>query len=298
MGKLLKLALLNWRRQRLRTALTVGALALSMGAVVFVYSLSIAFQSSGSGLLEKVLGSADVWVVPPAGVSINRSDNQIEAKGVLSPSTINSLRAASGSGVSTNEAGWATIKSSDPKQLAEKLESAGFTVTSDPAVRSAEPGSKGLAYLVTTSTDRFAIYSFSAQFESTQVNKVTASVLGLVGRVTLILGFISVLSSLLISIEERRREFGILAAVGITDDVLYLFLVECGLIVLAGLVIGMCVGAGLFALLLPSVFSVGALFKAIALLSVYFPIMLIVGGLVPAHRLLRHSPLELLREAT
>lgn len=297
MQKLLKLALLNWRRQKLRTALTIGALALSMGAVVFVYSLSIAFQSSGSGLLDEVLGSADVWVVPPDGVSVNRSDNRIEAQGALTPAAVASLRSAAGSGVTASQDGWATIESSKPKQLADRLEKAGFTVTSDPATKTADPGSIGLAYLVTASTDRFAIYSFSAQFESTQVNKVTASVLGLVGRVTLILGFISVLSSLLISIEERRREFGILAAVGITDDVLYLFLVECGLIVLAGLVLGICVGAILFGALLPSVFSIGALFKAIALLSVYFPIMLIVGGLVPAHRLLRHSPLELLREA-
>jgi len=297
-GKLLKLALLNWRRQRLRTALTVGALALSMGAVVFVYSLSIAFQSSGSGLLDQVLGSADIWVVPPDGVSINRTDNRIEANGSLDPAAIADLRSTVGEGVEASDSGWATIESPDAKALAARLEQAGFTVTSDPGTKVADRGSQGLAYLVTTSTDRFAIYSFSAQFESTQVNKVTASVLGLVGRVTLILGFISVLSSLLISIEERRREFGILAAVGITDDVLYLFLVECGLIVLTGLVLGVCVGAILFAGLLPSVFSVGALFKAIALLSVYFPIMLIVGGLVPAHRLLKHSPLELLREAT
>ena len=50
--------------------------------------------------------------------------------------------------------------------------------------------------------------------------------LGVVSRVTLALGFLAVLTSLLISIDERRREFGIPRAVGITDDVLYLFLVD------------------------------------------------------------------------
>ena len=35
MSKLVKLAVASWRRQKLRTAMTVGSLALSVGAVVF-----------------------------------------------------------------------------------------------------------------------------------------------------------------------------------------------------------------------------------------------------------------------
>ena len=110
--------------------------------------------------------------------------------------------------------------------------------------------------------------------------------LGVVGRVTLALGFFSVLSSLLISIDERRREFGILAAVGITDDVLYLFLVESALLIGVGLLGGVLFGAPMFALLMPGIFAVGTVFQAVALVSVYFPIMLIARrpdpGLAPA----------------
>ena len=41
---LLRLSLANWRRQRLRTGLTIGSLTLSVGAVVFVYSPLLAHE--------------------------------------------------------------------------------------------------------------------------------------------------------------------------------------------------------------------------------------------------------------
>ena len=179
----------------------------------------------------------------------------------------------------------------------DAMKSKGLTVTSDPARSTATGDAPALAYLITASEDRFGVYTFSQQFEAVQVNEVASSVLGVVGRVTLALGFLAVLTSLLISIDERRREFGILAAVGITDDVLYLFLVESGLLIAMGLVVGVIFGGGMFALLLPSIFSLGTVGKAVALVSVYFPIMLILGALIPAWRLLQKSPLELLRSS-
>lgn len=44
MPKLVRLSLANWRRQRLRTGLTIGSLTLSVGAVVFVYSPLLAHE--------------------------------------------------------------------------------------------------------------------------------------------------------------------------------------------------------------------------------------------------------------
>ena len=83
MSKLVKLAVASWRRQKLRTAMTVGSLALSVGAVVFVYSLSVAFESSGSQAIESAIGKADIWVVPAKGVEVNRKDESIDAIGSL-----------------------------------------------------------------------------------------------------------------------------------------------------------------------------------------------------------------------
>ena len=297
MTKLLKLALANWRRQRLRTGLTIGALTLAVAAVVFVYALSIAFQANGSSLVRAAIGSADLWVVPPDGVRIDRARDRLDARGAIDPTSVARIRELPGVTGVVPRNGWLTVASSAPLKTADALREAGITVTGDPTRTSAEPGAPALAYLVTRSEDRFSTLSFAQRFEVGQVNQVTSSVLGIVGRVTLALGFLSVLTSLLISIDERRREFGILAAVGITDDVLYLFLVESALVIAAGLVAGVLAGGALFGILLPSLFSVATVGKAIALASMYFPIMLILGALIPAHRLLKHTPLELLRGA-
>lgn len=301
MPKLVKLTLANWRRQRLRTALTVGSLTLAVGAVVFVYSLSIAFQSSGSSSVEEAIGGADIWVVPQQGVSVDRDRGRVVADGDLPADLIERIEGLPGvdsvEPVSGSGEGTLRIEAADAKAVGEELAELGLTVSSNPARRQAEPGDLALAYMVTASADRFAVYSFAQQFESVQVNEVAASVLGVVGRVTLALGFLSVLTSLLISIDERRREFGILAAVGITDDVLYLFLTEAAMLIAVGLIAGVAFGALLFAVLLPSLFAVGTVLQAVALVSVYFPIMMIAGALIPAWRLLQKSPLELLRTA-
>ena len=301
MPKLVKLALANWRRQRLRSALTISSLTLSVGAVIFVYSLSVAFQSAGSSAVDSAIGGADIWVVPATGVTVDRERGQIRADGALPEGLRRRIEALSGveevSEARGSGEGTLRVFSSEPKETAEQMKSTGLTVSSDPSRGTARDGDAALAYLVTINTDRFGVYTFSQQFEAVQVNEVAASILGTVGRVTLALGFFAVLTSLLISIDERRREFGILAAVGITDDVLYLFLTESALLVATGLIGGMLVGTAMFGLLLPGIFSLGTVFQAIALVSVYFPIILIGGALIPAWRLLQQSPLELLRSS-
>lgn len=281
--------------------MTVGSLALSVGAVVFVYSLSVTFESSGSAAVESAIGKADIWIVPASGVTVNREDEKVEAVGELPAAVTEKIEALPGvTGTETvtgSGEGTLRVSSDDPLATGKALTASGFTVTSDPARTEAAPGQTALAYLITANSDRFGVYTFAQQFEAVQVNAVASSVLGVVGRVTLALGFFSVLTSLLISIDERRREFGILAAVGITDDVLYLFLVESAMLIAAGLAIGILAGGAFFGLMLPSVFEIGTVAKAVGLISVYFPIMLILGALIPAWRLLQKSPLELLRSS-
>ncbi len=301
MPKLVRLAIANWRRQRLRSALTMGSLTLAVGAVIFVYSLSVAFQNSGSSAVNGAIGKADIWVVPAGGVSVDRERGEITAEGRLPgglASQIEAMPAVTAvSAVHGSGEGTLRVMSSDPRATAAALKEADLTVSSDPSRVRAKSGTVGLAYLITATTDRFGVYTFAQQFQAVQVNQVAASVLGVVGRVTLALGFLAVLTSLLISIDERRREFGILAAVGITDDVLYLFLTESALLIAVGLIGGILVGAAMFAALLPGIFSFATVLQAVALVSVYFPIMLIGGALIPAWRLLQRSPLELLRAA-
>lgn len=106
------------------------------------------------------------------------------------------------------------------------------------------------------------------------------------------------LSAALLSIEERRREFGILTAVGVSSDVLYLFLMESLILFVGSTLLGIGLGILLLQLLVPSLFAWGTVVKSVALVVCYLPPMIIFGSLIPAQQLLRKSPLELLRTAT
>ncbi len=190
---------------------------------------------------------------------------------------------------------WIVANAADVRKLA--AESTDFTITSDPAVATAAAGALGLAYALNGQLSRFDVFSFKAKFGQTVMNKSTSTIFGQIARITLLLGFLLAISSALMTIEERRVEFGILAAVGITDDVLYLFLAESALVFVAGFVLGVVLGGATYALLLPTLFDPQALLKATLITATYIPAMLILGALIPLNRLLQRSPLELLRAA-
>jgi putative ABC transport system permease protein len=190
---------------------------------------------------------------------------------------------------------WIVATATDVRKLADA--STDLTVTSDPSVQSAGPGALALAYALNGQLSRFDVFSFKAKFGQTVMNKSTSTIFGQIARITLLLGFLLAISSALMTIEERRVEFGILAAVGITDDVLYLFLAESALVFVAGFVLGVLLGGATYLLLLPALFDPQALLKATLITATYIPAMLILGALIPLNRLLQRSPLELLRSA-
>src|SRR5690606_29722950 len=134
----------GWRRQRLRTALTVGSLTLAVGAVVFVYSLSVAFQSSGSASIERVIGGADIWVVPSNGVSVDRDRGTVVADGELPANLIRRIEALPGvesvETVSGSGAGTLRIRAADAEAVGEELADIGLTVSSNPARGRADAG--------------------------------------------------------------------------------------------------------------------------------------------------------------
>ena len=144
MSKLLKLAIASFRRQKLRTAMTVGSLALAVGAVVFVYSLSVAFENSGSNAVESAIGKSDIWIVPAEGVEVNRQDERIDTLGELPPDLAEEAEGLPGvTGVevaSGNGEGTLRVTTSDPKATAAALAAEDFTVTSDPARTTAAAG--------------------------------------------------------------------------------------------------------------------------------------------------------------
>ena len=166
----------------------------------------------------------------------------------------------------------------------------GLPQTSDPAVR---PRASGLIY----DTASGGSVTFQQRFSALFAGKVTGSVLGIVSTVGLIVGFVIAATSFLAAVHERRREFGIMASIGLADEVLYFFLVESGLVFAVAYLTGTLLAGAAVLTLLPNLSSVTDWLQAAAMAAAYLPAMAIVCALVPVHRLLQQRPVALLADA-
>lgn len=138
--------------------------------------------------------------------------------------------------------------------------------------------------------------TFEQQFSALFSGKVTSSTLGLVSTVGLILGFIIAVTSFLASVQERRREFGIMSSIGLADEVLYFFLVESVIVFLFAYVLGVLLAGAAVALVIPTIATASAWAQASGTVAAYLPAVAIVGALIPVHRLLQQRPVALLSE--
>jgi putative ABC transport system permease protein len=166
----------------------------------------------------------------------------------------------------------------------------GLPSTTDPSMTPVPSGS-GLIYDTTSSK---GAVTFQQSFGALFSGKVTSSALGLVSIVGLILGFVIAVSSFLASVQERRREFGIMSSIGLADEVLYFFLVESALVFAAAYLVGVVLAGISVAIVVPSVAGLGSWLQAAGTVAAYLPAMAIVGALVPVHRLLQERPVALL----
>jgi len=170
----------------------------------------------------------------------------------------------------------------------------GLPWASDPA-RHPAPGGPGLIY---DTTGTSAGLTFAQRFSALFSGRVTSSALGLVSTVGLILGFVIAVSSFLASVQERRREFGIMSSIGLADEVLYFFLVESGIVFLVAYLAGALAAGAALALVVPGLASLGSWLQASGIVAAYLPAMAIIGALVPVHRLLQQRPVALLAETS
>ena len=191
--------------------------------------------------------------------------------------------------------GWATLTppagvTGTPAQVAQAT---GLKVVSDPAIRPA-PGSGGLVYATSSAASRGSFLTFDQKFAAVLGAKVGSSGLGLIAYVALALGFVIAVTCFAAAVAERRREFGIMASIGLSDEVLYFFLTESVIVFVAAYVFGVGLGAAVLAAVLPGFFTAAAWLQAAALVAMYLPALAIVAALIPVHRLLQQRPVRLL----
>ena len=132
---------------------------------------------------------------------------------------------------------------------------------------------------------------------------INAVIIG-IAALSLIVGGIGITNTMYTSVLERTREIGVMKAIGARNkDVMTLFLIESGLLGLAGGVIGILLGMGIGV----GIEYISSTFWGISLLQVIFPWYLIAGclafafgigiisGLIPSWKASKLNPVDALR---
>lgn len=165
----------------------------------------------------------------------------------------------------------------------------GLMVTTEPS--KGADGRHPLAYITTGG----GLFTFQARFSAALGGRVAGSILGIISKLALVLGFVIAVTSFLAAVYERRREFGILASIGLSDEVLYFFLMEALIIFAAAYLLGAAAGITLLVIVSPVQLTSSSVLQACALTLTYLPALAIFAALIPTHRIVQQRPSELLR---
>jgi len=147
-------------------------------------------------------------------------------------------------------------------------------------------------------TDDFTVRSMAEMFEaSVAASRVMAQLLAAIASISLLVGGIGIMNTLLVSVTERTREIGIRLAVGAkARHVLLQFLAESTLLSLGGGALGVVLGVGVATLVgrlagWPVVIAP----TAVALAFLFAGAVGVAFGVYPARRAARLDPIVALR---
>jgi putative ABC transport system permease protein len=152
--------------------------------------------------------------------------------------------------------------------------------------------------------ENFFVQSFEDALATfTTIIDVINGMLLLIASISLIVAFVNIMNTMYTSIIERTKEIGIMKAIGAKNsDIMIIFVVESGIIGLAGGVLGVILGY-----LISSAGGSIAAASGFALLKPAFPLSLTIGsilfsmivgaaaGFLPARRASKLKPVDALR---
>lgn len=151
----------------------------------------------------------------------------------------------------------------------------------------------------------FSVQTFKDMIKGflTVLDIVTAVLVG-IAAISLLVGAVGIMNTMYTAVLERTKEIGIMKAIGGTNsDILWMFLIESGMLGVAGGIVGILLGAGFASIAAYLAQTLGGF----EYLKAYFPFWLIGGallfsflvgvlaGVLPARRAARKNPVDSLR---
>lgn len=126
---------------------------------------------------------------------------------------------------------------------------------------------------------------------------IVALIITLIGGVSLVVGGISVMNTMLISVNERKKEIGIKKALGSTNvSIMAEFLLETLIIVLISCILGICLGLLItFALMKNYGIDLVINFKTLILAVIFSVLSGSLFGVYPAYKASKLNPVESLK---
>ena len=133
--------------------------------------------------------------------------------------------------------------------------------------------------------------------KSIWTQRTTFTLLGFFSAIAVLLAAVGIYGVISYSVAQRTQEIGIRLALGAQPvDVLQMVLAQGGRLSIAGLAIGLLVGAGLTRLMSKLLYSVSALDPTIfAVMTITVALVALLACYIPARRSLQIEPMTALR---
>jgi hypothetical protein len=191
---------------------------------------------------------------------------------------------------------WLVGKVESPKRWLEGLTKTLSLEVRDTAILADGTQRSGLiAYLVEGSISRFDPFSFRTKFSAYVLHNSMATIFGWVARLVLTFGGILVITSLGMSVRERRAEIAVFAVLGMQAEVTILFLIEALLLLLVAVPLGTVIAALAVSVLMPGSSFEPNLISGLFLSLFFLPVAAIVAGLWGGQKIAQCREVDLVR---